>query len=397
MLNRFKYLLLILVFVVFLIPIRVSASDNINIHYFWGKGCSSCAEMTKKLDDLIVKYPKIKVYKYEIYDDKENQEILSKVEELLNVEAQYIYIPFLVIGNKTIMGTKFEELETYIKYYMENPYKDLVGEMLGIVDYDEDIKLNDNHEDNLKEVKVPILGLVKVSDLSLPIATIIFGLIDGFNPCALSVLLFLISMLIGMNDRKKMWILGITFILSSALVYFLCMTAILKVMMVIGARIWFRIILSLVALIGGFINIKSYFDTKNIGCNVTNEKQRNKTFSKIKKFVNERSLLLAILGIALVGFTVNLFELACSAGLPLAYIKILELNKLTTISHYGYILLYLFFYMLDHIIIFTIAMISFKVVGISNKYVKYSKLIGGLLMLVIGVLLALKPELLMFS
>ncbi|MDD4036231.1 MAG: hypothetical protein PHS45_02790 [Bacilli bacterium] len=395
MFNRFKYLLWALVFIFLFMPMDVNASDTINIHYFWGEGCSACANMTMQIDKLIDEYPEIKVYKYEIYKNKKNLELLSKVEQLLKVEAEYI--PFIVIGNKTITGARGYELESYINYYLENPYKDLVGETLGIVKYDEDIKLDDNYKADLEKITIPFIGSFKVSDLSLPLATIIFGLIDGFNPCALSVLLFLISMLIGMNDRKRMWILGTTFILASALVYFLCMTAILKVMLVVGARIWFRLVLALVALIGGIVNIRGYFNTKDIGCKVTNEKQRNRNFSKIKKFINERSLLIAMFGITLVAFTVNLFELACSAGLPLAYIKVLELNKVSNIGYYGYILLYLFFYMLDHIIIFGIAMATLKVTGVSSKYVKYSKLLGGILMLIIGVLLALKPELLMFS
>ena len=53
--------------------------------------------------------------------------------------------------------------------------------------------------------------------------------------------------------------------------------------------------------------------------------------------------------------------------------------------------------MLDDIIVFMIAVITLKVTGISNKYQKYSHLIGGILMLIIGILMIVKPEWLMFN
>ena len=49
------------------------------------------------------------------------------------------------------------------------------------------------------------------------------------------------------------------------------------------------------------------------------------------------------------------------------------------------------------VIIFAIAMKTLKVKGISNKYMKYSHLIGGIIMFIIGLLLLLRPQWLMFN
>src|SRR6185295_12264334 len=44
------------------------------------------------------------------------------------------------------------------------------------------------------EIEVPLLGSLRVSDLGLPLFTFLIGLIDGFNPCAMWVLVFLLSL-----------------------------------------------------------------------------------------------------------------------------------------------------------------------------------------------------------
>ena len=62
-----------------------------------------------------------------------------------------------------------------------------------------------------------------------------------------------------------------------------------------------------------------------------------------------------------------------------------------------YITLYILFYLIDDIVIFVIAMKTMHIKGISNKYTKYSHLIGGLIMLIIAILLIFKPAWLMFN
>jgi len=53
--------------------------------------------------------------------------------------------------------------------------------------------------------------------------------------------------------------------------------------------------------------------------------------------------------------------------------------------------------MVDDIVVFAIAMITLQAVGIQSKYARLSRLIGGILMLIIGALLLFKPEILMFG
>jgi hypothetical protein len=76
---------------------------------------------------------------------------------------------------------------------------------------------------------------------------------------------------------------------------------------------------------------------------------------------------------------------------------VLAMNNLSTVNYYLYILLYILFFMIDDLIVFFVAMFTLKMTGITNKYARYSHLIGGAVMILIGILLIFKPEWLMFG
>ena len=247
-------------------------------------------------------------------------------------------------------------------------------------------------------IKVPSLGKLNLKKVSLGSAAIVIGLIDGFNPCAMWILLFLISVLIGMKNRKRMWVIGLTFLVTSALVYTLIMLSWVQIAVKITTVIWVRNIIAVVALIGAIINIRSYIKSrKDSGCEVVNDAKRKNIFNRIKKFTSEKSFLLAILGVIGLAISVNLVELACSAGLPLVFTELLALNNVSSSMRIIYTCIYILFFLLDDLIVFFIAMFTMKVTGISSKYNKYSHLLGGIIMLIVGILLIFKPEWLMFQ
>lgn len=348
--------------------------DTINIYFFRGEGCPHCAEEEKFFEEeLTKKYKNIKIYDFEVWNNKENSEILKKVKE--NFKVTNNNVPFTVIGNKYFTG-------------FSSSTKDKIYE---IIDNYQGKKTNTNN------YKLPIIGKVNVKTFSLPLIAIILGFIDGFNPCAMWVLLFLINILIGTKDKKKMFILGNAFLLTSGLVYFLSMLGISFVLN-ITTIIWIRNIIAIVAVIIGILNIRTYIQTKNDdGCHVVKDKKRRVLFQKIKKYTTKQSLLIGVLGMILLAASVNLVELACSIGFPAIFSEILAINKVSTIERILYLILYDLFYMLDDILIFYIAMFTFNIKAISNKYSKYSNLIGGIIILLIGILLLLKPEWIMFN
>ena len=121
-------------------------------------------------------------------------------------------------------------------------------------------------------------------------------------------------------------------------------------------------------------------------------------FERIRVIVSENTnFILALVLISVLAISVNIVELACSAGLPLVFTHIIALNNSEPILNILYFGLYILFFLIDDLIIFVIAMTSLKITGVSTKYGKVSQLIGGIILIAIGVLLILNPGLLTFN
>ena len=398
MLKKKIVLLLLL-----LIPTLVSAKE-VNLYLFHGDGCPHCAKEREYLKEIEKEYDDVNIHLYEVWYDTDNQELMEKVKKELNSSTNYV--PLTIIGDKYTVGfndnTKLM-IKNNIEKCLKEDCEDVVGNVLaGKTANETTIKKEvkepkKDKEDSIKDL--PILGKVDVKKVSLPIMAAVIGLVDGFNPCAMWVLVFLISMLLGTKDRKKMWILGLTFLFTSAFIYLLFMVAWLNVAIKMNTVIWLRITIAIIAIIAAFINLKSFYKSlkKDTGCEVVDSKKRKNIIEKIKKFTLEKSLILGLLGVMTLAVSVNFIELACSSGLPLLFTQILALNNLSKLSYMIYILIYILFFLIDDIIVFVIAMFTLKITGISNKYSKYSHLIGGIIMLLIGLLMIIKPEWLMLN
>ena len=393
-----KKLLIGIILLLIMIPFNVKASDKvINLHLFYGAECPHCEAEMEFLDGYLSNKDNVKLYKYEVWHNTNNQKKLLEVKDILNNNDDGV--PFLVIGSKVIVGyadgTTDKTIEDTINFYLKNNYKDTVGRYMGITVHDDDSETKiDNNTFN-----VPILGKIEAKSVSLPLLAVLIGLVDGFNPCAMWILLFLIAMLFGMKDRKKMWILGLTFIITSGVVYALFMVSWLNLATFLNKVSYVRLAIGLFALIFGILNIRSYLKKRKDpnGCEVVDDPKRIKIMDKVKRIVTEKKFIIALIGVMLLAFSVNLIELLCSLGLPVVFTQILALNNLSIFEYIIYILIYIIFFLIDDIIIFIIAMSTLKIKGISNKYSKYSHLIGGLIMLIVGILMILKPEWLMFN
>ena len=400
-----KILYILVLFFMFIPSVLAEEKNIVNIYLFHSNSCQHCKKENKLLDKLEQKYDNIRVYKYEI-SENDNSHLFSEVSHLL--DARVGGVPFTVIGGKYFSGFSEENskkvFSATIEYYSKYGYIDKVGEYLKNIElpsYEIDINAP-SVEEYIDEYgnyvfKLPLIGKVQTKDLTLPLIAIIIGLIDGFNPCAMWILLFLISMLIGMKDQNKMFIIGFTFLFTSALVYFILMLFWLDIASILTSVVLVRNIIGMVAIVLGLYNLVTTIRKKEDGCSVVDDKKRNKIFTKIKKLTTEKNLLLALIGVITLAVSVNIIELACSAGLPLIFSEILSLNNLPRTIEIVYIIIYVFFFLLDDLVIFTIAMLTLKLTGISVKYGKISKIVGGLILLITGVLLIFFTNIIMLN
>jgi len=379
------------------LAINSDNTEKVNIYFFWAQGCPHCAAEEVFLDSLEQQYSDVVIHRLEVTANYENAELLKKVGQGLGADVGGV--PFTVVGKQYFIGWYNEEItgkaiEEAIKCSMENQCPDIVGSLTTPIT---PAPQQEAGETIPKNITLPIVGNVETKNISLPILTILIGALDGFNPCAMWVLLFLITLLFGMKNKKKMWIFGIVFLAASAFVYFMFMAAWLHLFLFIGFVIWVRIAIGIAALWAGYYNLKEYFTNPAGGCKVTGEEKRRRVFDSLKKIIQERHFLVGLVGLIALAFAVNMVELICSAGLPVVYTQILAAANLPIWLYYSYLLLYIFVFMLDDLIVFFVAMYTLQLTGISSKYSRASHLIGGAIMLLLGILLILKPEWLMFG
>ncbi len=366
------------------------AAEKTPLYFFYGSTCPRCHEAKAFLDQLKTKYQDLEIISYEVFANRENANVFEKFLEAAGQEKT-IRVPAIFIGEETIIGYANEEItgseiEKAVKFCSENDCPDPL-----------DIYLkNKGDKEEPKIFKLPLIGEFDPKKISLPFLAIILGLIDGFNPCAMWVLLLLISLLLTVNSRKKMWLVGGTFIVASGILYFLFMTVWLNLFLFLGYISFIRILIGLVAISVGIWRCRDFFNWKPGICKVGDEASHGKIESKIKKILMPAALPATFLGIVALAFSVNLVEIFCSAGFPAIFTQVLAIQNIGTAQKYLYILIYDLFYMLDDLVIFSLAAITFQKIGFTDKYSRWSALIGGVLLLLLGLALVFKPDLLMF-
>ena len=404
-----KIKMLIIAFLLF-IPFIVTADETdinkeLRLYLFHQESCPHCQKEIEYLEELKEEYSNLDIVTYEISKNEMNYnfyiKVANKINDNLDKKQQLSIgsVPFTIIGTDFYVGFEVSQKDS-IKKSIDKFLKNDIVDVVSMIKNEEDISKIEFNTDPNSKLNIPLLGEINAKTVSLPLISIVIGLVDGFNPCAMWVLLFLIGMLFNMKDKKKMWTLGITFLVASALVYLLIMSAWLKVAISFNASVWLRTLIAIVALIAGAINLKSYIKEKKRktdGCEVVDESKRKKIFTSIKKITSQKKFILSVLGIIALAVSVNLIELACSTGLPLIFTQILAFNDLSSFEYTTYMLLYILFFLIDDIVIFVVAMLTLNIKGISSKYGKYSHLIGGIIMILIGLLMIFKPEWLMFN
>src|SRR3989338_204629 len=346
--------------------------EKTEIILFYSKDCPHCHEEIVFLNKLMSKYP-IELKLYEVKYNRENLDYFIKFAKEHNIEANTV--PLTFINGEIIIGFRDEET---------------TGKQI------ERLILKQNQKHDI----VNIFGReINLQLLSLPALTFILGIMDGFNPCAMWVLAFMLALLISSGSRKKLWLIGGTFIFVSGIVYYLFMAAWLNAFLFIGYIRITQLIIGLLSIVAGVYYLREFYKQRKAPvCEVVPTKQKEKIIDRIKNIVSPKAILPAtIIGVVILAFTVNLIELLCSVGLPAIYTRILTMNNLPALTYYVYMLFYIILYMLDDIIIFLIATFTLSHIGFAGKYSKYMHLIGGLLILLLGFSMLFKPELLIMG
>ncbi len=245
-------------------------------------------------------------------------------------------------------------------------------------------------------VHIPFFGTANLETLSLPAIAAILGFVDGFNPCAMWVLITFLLVLLQLEDRKKVWQVAGLFIAAETIMYYLILNVWFTAWDFIGLDQYVTPIVGLIAMGAGCFFL--YEATCSKGeCKITSLEQRRRTNLRIKNIATMPFTLasaIAVIGLAL---SVNIIEFACSVGIPQTFTKILDLNNLSFLHRQAMMFTYIFMYMIDDFIVFGLALWSTEYVHLTHKYSRLCNVIGGALMILLGALLVFAPGVLQFA
>lgn len=387
----------------------VFSKEKLEIDFFYSPTCPHCVKERAFLEQIKNNYSGVELKEFNIFE-KKNLNLLKKIYEQYGIEKEMQgLIPLTLLGENYFFGYDSDEItgkkiEEYIQEYLKEGEG---GGAIGNISFEqlkENIENMTTRVELREEIRLPIIGEINISSLSPLALSVIFGALDGFNACAMVVLGFLLAVLVATKMRKRVLLVGGTFILVSGIVYFLFISAWLNLFLALGGLGFITFLVGAIVIIFSIFLLKDYLHgviCKLCQVGVVKEgfftKIEKKLFLKMEKLASSKASLPAmLLGVSVVAAGVNMVELVCSFGFPLAFTKILVSSSITGFYYYLYILIYIFFYMLDDLIIFLIALLSLRITQISEKYLKAVKLISGIFLLILGLLIIFKPELLVF-
>jgi len=361
-------------------PVKEIGNGNVSVHYFYLPTCPHCHEQLPIINELQADYPNVTF----VYHDVSRQEELLFFMEMANergLNTQMLGTPTTIIGDKAYVGV-------YPKDVLEAQLRSCI-EACNIEGGTTKTK------PDVTNYELPFIGKTNLLNYSLPVLSVILGLIDGFNPCAMWVLVYLIAVVAQLNDKTRIWLIVGSFLFASGALYFLFMTAWLNAFLLLGYMRSVTILIGLFAVGGGVLGIKEFIETKGrVVCKVGDEESKKSTMRKINELASAPLTYATVLGIVMLAFIVNSVEFVCSSAIPAVFTQVLALSKISTLEHYLYISLYDFFYMLDDMIIFSMAAFAVASGGIGEKYAGYCKVFGGSILFLLGLMLLFAPNML---
>ena len=369
----------------------IPAGNKVELYFFWGYGCPHCEKEKVFLEKLQKKYPQLVINSYEVWRNRGNALFFSHMAEAYGTKATAVPMTFIgnfepIVGysNDKVTGKKIEEKIKYcIEHECFNPL--MVSE--------KPVKKEAPNEEENKIITLPIFGKMDTSKMALPILTLILAGLDSFNPCAFFVLFLLLSILVYARSRKRMLLIGGIFVFFSGFIYFLFMSAWLNLFLYAGQLKIITKIAGLIALVIAVINIKDFFFFKKGLSLSVPEKTKPKLFDRMRNLLKASSLPSMIIGAIVLAIAANTYELLCTVGFPIVFTRVLTLSNLIPLQYY----LYLIFYNVVYVIPLGVVVLIFAITLGSKKLTEWQgqilKLISGLMMLGLGGVLLINPDL----
>ena len=220
----------------------------------------------------------------------------------------------------------------------------------------------------------------------MPALAIVLGVIDGFNVCSLGALVIILGLVMVLRSRKRILILGGTFVFVTALTYGLLIFLWHQFFTFISPYIKsMEILIAILSIIGGIYLLKEFIKSIKEGPSCSSGGIIARLTPKVEKIFSSKKNISILFGVVvLFALAITIIEFPCSAFLPMLFASLLAESQFSLGTSISYMGLFLLFYMLDEIIIFLIAFFTLKIKIVSPKFINAFNLLAALIFLFLG-------------
>ncbi|PWR70516.1 cytochrome c biogenesis CcdA family protein [Methanospirillum lacunae] len=201
--------------------------------FFYNTHCGACHLAMTYLNEYSAAHPGVVITSYDLFNSSENKVLFEQYKA--EYHRQYVSVPSVFIGNAGLEGESAirENFDSLVTWYGQN----------------KKTGLSDPNSTNVPVKK----GTWNV--ISIPLV-LIAGLVDGINPCASAVLVFLLALLMTIRQKQRLLLAGIVFTCAVYLMYFISGTGIYSLPAIAGILRGYTLIAGILAVVIGLLWIR---------------------------------------------------------------------------------------------------------------------------------------------
>ena len=361
-----------------------SAADPVALRVFVADGCPYCAAEKEWLEGLQHRYPDLVVEVYEVSGSAANRDLWVEMTRARGLEPSGV--PTTVLGDDIWVGfdeaTIAPRIERAVAVAVSRSAPEPSPAPV-------DPPVADT------TISVPLLGEVDVGNRSLVLSTLIIGFVDGVNPCSLWVLSLLLALVLHTRSRRRVLIVGGTFLLVTTVLYGVYIAGLYSVLSYIAYITWIRVGVAAIAGTVGVIGIKDYFAFRRGPTLSIPESRKPGLFRRMREVTAaDRPLPSVIAGTTVMAVGVSLIETPCTVGLPVVWSNLLAAQGVGSTGAVALFALYMLVFLIDELLIFGAAVVTMRAAKLQERHGRLLKLVGGVVMVTLAAVMIVAPELL---
>jgi cytochrome c biogenesis protein CcdA/glutaredoxin len=380
----------LLIGMVVLLLVGVVRADDGQLHMlvFHSDVCPHCEAQKPFLDALDEVHAELSVHEYEVRRVAENRTLFREVATAHGVAADSV--PAVFAGGRAWVGDSGlirRQIATHIEYCLERgdcpDSRDTGQRLQRVATVRESVAFD-----------LPLLGTIDLMMQPVTVSTALIAFVDGFNPCSLWVLTILLALVIHSGSRKRILVVGLTFLAVTASIYGLFITGVFGALNLVAMAGWLYPVVALFALVFAVVNIKDYFWFQRGLSFTIDDKHKPGIYRRMRDLiVNGRSMPALVGATALMAAGIAIIELPCTAGFPVVWSGIVASHDIDWLFFAFLLGLYLLIYLAIELVIFFTALGTLRVDRFEERHGRILKLIGGIIMLALAGVLIFAPDL----